>query len=802
MGLQARVAVARPVRTTFLYAVPDRLRQDAVPGVRCVVPFGRAPSAGFLLALEEGDRADLKSLHEILDPQPCLPPDLLALGLWLAGYYHSSPGEALLGMLPPNFRTDAAVIYRAVGEESAPAGSGEAKILELLRESGEIAAPAIPSRLHPALESLLREGTVLRQWKVRPRPPPKPEEWFRLTSDTPPAASLLRSPRLQEVLQILSEGPLRGRELTARGTCRGALTRAVRRGWVERREAPSSAVAPALLGFGIPEEELRLNEEQEEALRSLCEGLGLGYRSFLLHGVTGSGKTEVYLRTAAVARARGFGVLLIVPEIALTPQLLGKFAARFGADVAVLHSGLAPRERFLQWERVRRGEARIAIGARSAIFAPVERLGLLIVDEEHEPSFKQEEGLRYHAKHVALMRARTAGAIVLLGSATPDLETYASVLAGRHSRLLLSARATGAKPPEIRLVDVRQEEKRRHAAVLLSGPLRAGVSRALERGEQVLLFLNRRGFSPAVVCRSCGEAVRCRRCSIALTQHRGEGEPQLLCHYCASRRPMPQSCPHCAEACLMPSGAGTQRLMQLAKETWPEARILRFDRDANRAAVRTGARGGALGMFARGEADILIGTQMVAKGHHFPKLTTVGIVDADLSLNFPDFRAAERTYQVLTQVAGRAGREDLPGTVYLQTRNPHHPAVAAVTTGDYEPFARAELAIREEAGFPPFRRLALLRVSGRDRSEAEQAASAVATRARLLGRSASVDVLGPAPAPLEQLRGRFRFQVLLRAPGPEPASVQAILRHLLADPKPYAGQDLRLQADIDPVSLL
>jgi primosomal protein N' (replication factor Y) len=468
--------------------------------------------------------------------------------------------------------------------------------------------------------------------------------------------------------------------------------------------------------------------------------------------------------------------------------------------LAVLHSGLGERERRLQWERVRRGDASIVVGARSAVFAPVCRLGLVVVDEEHEASYKQEEGLRYHAKHAALMRARIAGAVVVLGSATPDLETYRKAQTGAFRRLSLPRRAGGALPPVVRLIDLRQEESRRRARVLLSEPLRRGVGAALARGEQALLFLNRRGFSPALLCPDCGEALRCPRCAVALTLHRRRGAPEglLLCHHCGAQRRPPEACPSCGSVGLAPIGVGTQRLVEAAAQAWPGARLARLDRDTAR-----GSGGAAvLGAFHKGEADILVGTQMVAKGHHFPRLTVVGIVDADQGLHLPDFRSAERSFQVLTQVAGRAGREERRGVVFLQTRAPHHPVFLAVAAGDYEGFAEGELEARREAGFPPFRRLALLRCSSPDRAEGERAARDLAIQAARLGAPLGVDVLGPAPAPLERLRGRYRFQVLLRAPGPEPGPVQRVLRQLLAGPLLPGARDLWVHADVDPVSLL
>lgn len=796
------MAILRPVRRTYHYRIPESLRSLVEPGVRCSVPFGRSAAVGFVLALEEEPSSPLKDLLEVLDAEPCLPPDLMELGVWLASYYHHPPGESLAVLMPPAARTGAEVVYRlrSEGETAAlPTGTGAEGLLRRLRSRAVLPASAVGPREYAALQVLLERGAVERCWQARTPPAPRGEEWFSLAAGAPdPSAVAPRSPRQAEVLAALEGGPLPGTVLRARGVPRDALSRTVGRGWVECTEARASASDPARFGLPFPGAVGELTPEQGCALERVRQGLESGvFSPILLQGVTGSGKTEVYLRAVGSALEMGRGAIVLVPEIALTPQLLGRFCAAFGDRVSLLHSGLGERERRLQWERVRCGEARVAVGARSAVFAPVHGLGIVVVDEEHEPSYKQEEGLRYHAKHAALVRAKACGAVVLLGSATPDVETFHAASTGRYGRVVLPRRVLASAPLEVHLVDLRQEESRRRTRVLLSEPLRRGVAEGIGRGEQALLFLNRRGFSPALVCRGCGAAVNCRRCSIALTLHRVAPAPALLCHYCGSQCPVPQECPVCGHGDLSGAGAGTQRLVEEAEQAWPGARVVRLDRDA----VRRGGGSGVLGAFSRGEADVLVGTQMVTKGHHFPRLTVVGVVDADLSLHFPDFRAGERTFQTLMQVAGRAGREALVGRAFLQTRNPHHEILSAAAAGDYEAFAREELRVRREAGFPPFRRLALVRISGPDPSEARTAAGVEAERARSLA-GPGVDVLGPAPAPLERLRGRWRFQILLRAPGPEAPPLQRLLLRLLDRRSPALPPDVRVQVDVDPVNLL
>ncbi|HSH68630.1 MAG TPA: primosomal protein N' [Deferrisomatales bacterium] len=802
-GPFARVAVARPLQHLLHYRIPAHLATDVAPGVRCVVPLGKARCVGFVVTVDPAaGTPEVRELLDVLDPTPCLPADLLHLGLWLAAYYHYPPGEALATLLPPGQRAGAEVCYRAGGREDPPAQAVDHGLWEHLRRGGELVQKQLKEGQYQVLTRLVSSGHAVREWVVSPPPALRPQVWYRLAAGCPDSTQLeARAPRQAEVLAALAGGERSVAELRRAGVEPAALRRLERRDWVLRRELPPLGMDPRDCSFPDPGCRPELSGDQQRAVAAAEAGLaGGGFSTILLRGVTGSGKTEVYIRAAEAARRAGRGVVVLVPEIGLTPQMLGRFLAVFGDQVAVLHSGLGARERRIQWRRVRDGEAPVVLGARSAVFAPVPDLGLVVVDEEHEASYKQDDGLRYHAKHAALVRARHCGAVALLGSATPDLESHWNGERGRYQELVLPRRVGGAQPPVVHVVDLRQEEGRRRSRVLLSEPLRAAVDAALPRGEQILFYLNRRGFSPALVCRTCGQAVACGHCTIALTLHRTPrvGLGELVCHYCGHRRPAPPSCPHCEAAGLVPAGIGTQQLVDAVGEAWPGARVVRLDRDA----VRRASGAEVLGPFHRGEAEILVGTQMVAKGHHFPRLTVVGVIDADLSLNFPDFRATERTFQVLTQVAGRAGREERPGMAFLQTRNPYHPALTAAVAGDFDAFARQELVLREEAGFPPFRRLALVRTSSPDEAAARGAAqSAAETATALLGRHGG-DLLGPAPAPVERIRGRWRYHVLLRAPGPDPAPLQRVLRGLLAAPAGHPAGNVQLVVDVDPVNLL
>ena len=520
---------------------------------------------------------------------------------------------------------------------------------------------------------------------------------------------------------------------------------------------------------------------------------GRGSRRFLLHGVTGSGKTEVYLQVIAAARAAGRGALVLVPEIALTPQLAARFGARFGEDVAVLHSGLAPRERLAAWRRLRAGEVGIALGARSAVFAPVRALAVVVVDEEHDPSFKQEEGVRYHARDLAVVRAQRADAVVILGSATPSLESSYNVARGRFTRLLLPERATPRPLPAVTVVDLKRHPPGPDG--LLSAPLVDAIGATLAEGEQSILFLNRRGFSTVVLCRACGHVVRCTSCVVSMTYH--QGRARLVCHYCGAVAGVPERCPTCQAPQVERLGTGTERVEAVVRERFPDARVARLDRDTAGGATAGEGLEAILARMHRKEIDILVGTQMVTKGHDFPGVTLVAVLNPDQGIDLPDFRAAERTFQLLEQVAGRAGRGTRPGRVIIQTRKPDDLAIASVVTHDYDRFAREELASRKETGYPPFSRMVALRLDGTDGGRVKDAARAAAEAAGRSGGSA-VRVRGPAPAPLVRLRGRERWQVWLSS-----TDRNALVKAARAGADAAgSGGDLRVAVDIDPQSTL
>jgi primosomal protein N' (replication factor Y) (superfamily II helicase) len=559
-----------------------------------------------------------------------------------------------------------------------------------------------------------------------------------------------------------------------------------------RSRARRAATEEPVLSLPLPER-VRLTGGQSEAVRAVTAAVARGgFAPLLLHGVTASGKTEVYLRAAHAAREAGGQTLVLVPEVALGSQVVAAFRRRFSARVGVLHSYLAVGERRRNWELARRGALDVVVGARSAVFAPLPNLKLIVVDEEHEPAYKQSEMLRYHGRDVAVRRAQLLGIPVVLGSATPSLESLANAARRKYRLLRLPVRVDARPLPVVRVVDLRREGA---GDALLSRPLRQALSERLERREQSVLFLNRRGHSHYTQCRACGFIPQCPNCDISLTLHLAPD--QWRCHYCGHAQPASTRCPACGTAMLRFAGAGTQRAEREIAAAFPAARLLRLDTDVARDPGTTPA---VLGAFARGEADVLLGTQMIAKGLDFPRVTLVGVLDADVALHLPDFRAAERTFQLLVQVAGRAGRGRVPGEVFVQTCTPEHPAVAAAALHDEQLFLDHELKQRREAGYPPFTRLATVLFSGADEAEVEAMATAVREAIEPPAEAEGVEVLGPAPQALARLRGRHRWHLLLKAR--DGARLRAVARRALEQAEASRLKGVTVMADVDPVEVL
>jgi primosomal protein N' (replication factor Y) len=807
----AEEAVPVPLRKTFDYALPSGLAPR--PGARVLVPFGPRAVTGFVVGLKPApDPAapPLKDVLQVLDDHPAVSEDLLALCRWVADYYLAPLGEVLRAAVP-------AGIERGMDKRVSLTDEGRARLGILKGPEARVAAllargprPWREVVRHGALrlESMAKAGLVeITRAVSRARVRPRLEPWARLVRD--PDAALLqalqRAPRQRAVLEALRGGePRPVRELRdAHGDVGDALARLVDRGLValEERDVLRDpfARAPA-----TPHPPPPLTGEQGRALHPILQAIDRGgFHPFLLHGVTGSGKTEIYLRAIDRALAHGRQALVLVPEIALTPQLTARFRGRFGDEVAVLHSGLSDAERYDQWRRLRGelgGPVRIAVGARSAIFAPLDRLGILVVDEEHDPSFKQEETPRYNARDLALVRGQRAGAVVLLGSATPSMESLHNARQGKLRLLRLEGRVHARPMPRMEVVDLTRCEFVGHRSALLSRELAETVKETVASGEQAILFLNRRGYSSFVICRDCGKVFECRHCSVSLTHHRRAG--RLLCHYCGYSEAVPKACPVCRSDRVGMMGVGTERVEDALRACLPAARVARLDRDA----VTTRARlEGVLRAFASHEIDVLVGTQMVAKGHDFPGVTLVGVIFADQGLHFPDFRAAERTFQLLCQVAGRAGRGHKPGRVLVQTHSPGHPAIQAALRLDDEAFYAQEMAMRRALGYPPAGRLVALRFEGASAAAASEAAQAMGRRSReRLGRppfAGKVGVLGPAEAPLARLQGQTRFQMLLR--GPRGDLLRRFARELIPEPRTAdIPRGVRVIVDVDPVNLL
>lgn len=624
--------------------------------------------------------------------------------------------------------------------------------------------------------------------KAVSRSKPKQRKFIRL-KECPGCPIEVKGKKQLELIKLLTDsGELPLDTLTGFSSATIKLLRD--RGIIELTEREAEDTSPQLdFTPAIPPTPM---PEQDEAVKRISAAAsGNTFGVFLLHGVTGSGKTEVYLRTIAGLAGSGKGAIVLVPEIALTPQLLSRFRQRFGDRVALLHSGLTDRERADEYRRIRSGRVDVAVGARSAVFAPFEKIGLIIVDEEHENSYKQDEGLRYHARDVAIMRAKFLDAVAVLGSATPSLESYYNAQSGKYQYLRLAERVDNRPMPEVVIVDMKELQKKSPWSPLLVEQ----ISQRLERKEQALLLLNRRGFSSVLICCDCGVVVKCPSCSVSLTFHKSES--MLKCHYCGHYTQPPDRCPSCSGLELKMLGSGTQKLEEELQTQFPTARLLRMDSDTvkGRDAYET-----LLNRVDRREVDILLGTQMVAKGHDFPAVTLVGVVDADVGLNLPDFRSAEKTFQLITQAAGRAGRGEVLGEVVIQTLNPNHYAVRHSKMHDYESFYKDEIAFRTQLGYPPIGRIIKIEIKSADEARAAEAAKTAKERIHQVIRGNDAVLLGPAPAPIARVRGQFRFHLLLLSQKREGIKVLAIEAKNAVEDK--YGAKCRVLIDVDPVNLM
>jgi len=856
--ITCEVVLPVPVRTAFTYRVPESLAERAVAGARVLVPFRKRTMVGVIVACgaarEPSGAADygrtppertqssqreketrsqtsevaaevrLRDIIDVLDDQPAIPPLLARLGTWVANYYLAPEGEVFHAILPPavDLRRERELHLTEAGrarkrEIDARGNRSDSEITELaLLQLCEIEgkplradrAERLPGGAEAALRLLRRGMLEAQEVAVRRKARTQKIVAWGESEDRAQPRSAQSSPRKRKKGESEAEERLRHALREERGpmpmaqllreakVSRALVDRLLRAGKLRSWEEPAPAEELALESDWTPPANT-LNAEQQHAVDEIGAWMNTGaFTVGLLYGVTGSGKTEVYLAAIEAALARGKTALILVPEIALTLWLGRQCRARFGTGVAVLHSGLADVERAREWWRVRAGEARVVVGTRSAVFAPLEDLGVVIVDEEQESSYKQEETPRYHGRDVAIMRAKMEGAIALLGSATPSLESFHHAQQGRYKLLQLESRVEGRPLAPVEVVDLREEFRRTHKSGPISEKLREAIAARLEAGTQALVLVNRRGYSWYALCRSCGVSVQCENCSIALTYHKERG--RLVCHYCGYSRAVPKTCPKCGSEHLYYVGAGAEQIEEHLRELFPKARIGRLDRDTAR---KRRAYHQLLGAFAAGRLDILVGTQMVAKGHDFHRVTLAGVVSADAQLGMPDFRAAERTFQILTQVAGRAGRGALPGEVLVETYYPEHYAIQLAAQQDYLSFFERELQFRRMLHYPPFAALASILVRDarlenavRWSREIERFFKSAAAESR------GVRVLGPSAAPLARLKREYRFQFLLKAP--KRTEMGRLLRECLEACAKKEIPERAVLVDVDPLSLM
>jgi primosomal protein N' (replication factor Y) len=801
--LYCDVSLPVPMDQPFTYALPETLRHRVKPGCRLVVPFGPRKLTGLILRCHDEQPAmATREALRLIDSEAVLSGELIALGRWIAGYYCAPLGEVLRGMLPLAAEIRRGKIWsltdsgrdaaRQLLLDSAP-GDAVAEVLRLLERrplSAAWLAKALPLA-EKAVRSLERKGFIVSeqvQTERDPRRAPAGRLRVDLAGDT--AGHKLNKPE-RELRAFLELHPgshnLKDLEAAVKGASAAARSLA-RKGLV--------SLAPETMPQASSPVRARhtLNDAQQAAFEPIRDAVQAHeFRAFLLHGVTGSGKTEVYLTAIEAVLGEGRGALLLVPEIALTPAVAGQFFARFGDRVAILHSAFTDVERSEQWRRIQSGAASVVVGTRSGVFAPVRNLGLIVVDEEHDGSYKQEETPRYNGRDVALVRAQAAGAVVVLGSATPSLESRYNAGRGKYTLLELPGRIEARPMPAVELIDMRQEFLETRQQATFSRKLVEAIGERIENGEQTIVLLNRRGFSSFVACRACGERVQCINCSISLTFHKRDR--RLLCHYCGYAQKVPSLCPKCQSEHIYFLGVGSEKVEEELHRAFPAARIARLDRD-----TVTGKRQyeTILQDFREGNYDILVGTQMIAKGHDIPNVTLVGVISADMGLGMPDFRAAERTFQLLTQVAGRAGRGDVPGIVLIQTINPDHYAVRMAAAHDFQAFYEKELNFRRMMHYPPFTAMANLLV----RSEKQEMAMRMSAELGhlLTPPPEKLRVMGPAEAPVPRLKNEYRYQFLIKA-----ASRKA-LNELLQRARGYAIDHkwgpTALVIDVDPLTLM
>lgn len=815
----AQVVFNLPLREAFTYRIPPVFQNRLQVGMRVLAPFGPRKITGYVVGLSAvcDPALKLKDIEDVPDTHPVISGELLALTRWMAEYYHAGWGEAIKAALPAGLEDEEHELFSLTPEgrsalETGSVSPGQRSILSLVARRKRISRKQIRHALKKnfkahtlstlRLEGLLDTETRLRKSSI----PYKTEKIVGLIGNPAHQESvdtlLKRSPKQKQIYRCLQNGDLPLSELARRfPTYAGPLRQLQDKGLVETRsvQVPRSAgETPDISREGL-DGPLQFTPDQQKVYAELQTAIQSGqFHTFLLQGVTGSGKTEIYIRCIRQVLDAGRTAVMMVPEISLTPQTVHLFRRRFGENVAILHSGMSAVERYLEWEKIRQGKVAIVIGARSAVFAPLGNLGIIIVDEEHDGSYKQDATPRYHARETAIARARGAGAVVVLGSATPSMESRYKAEQGQYRYLSLPKRIGTRSLPVVKLVDMRKERDERKNYSIFSVEMKRAILERLDAGEQVFLFLNRRGTANYVVCRKCGFVFECPHCSVSLTFH-GRAQ-RLVCHYCGLNRVMPGHCAECGGEVIRFSGFGTQKLEADARALFPAARIARLDRDTTR------TRSAFEAMYRdmrEGRLDILIGTQMITKGHDFPNVTLVGVVYADLSLHIPDFRSCERTFQLLTQVAGRAGRGTVPGRVIVQAHNPDHYVYGYVTRHDYDGFFARELELRRRLHYPPLAQLATLAIECPDEARGEAYMQQLQSLLGPIVRATQgIELLGPAKAALYRLHDQYRWHFIFRSRSSE--TLQNVLYRVMQVPEvhrpPHAN--IKVTLDVDPVNML
>ena len=815
----AEVVFNLPLQEPFTYIIPPQFQGNVRVGMRVLVPFGRRCITGYVVNL--ADKWDkpiaLKTIADLPDTEPIVNAEMLSLTQWLGEYYQSSWGEAIRAALPAGLDDESREEFAIseIGTEALTSGSLSKSAVHILsfiskqpkatlkqcqRALGKSFSAYALARLKQ--EGFLQTSHQTRKSKVGYQFVKSVRLASRLPGEKEIDRLLKRSPKQKLVFDLLQQKEINLSELETlipggQSALRGLKEKKLVEVFTEKKErkafVPEGTMNQA---FGPS---LTFTSGQEAIFKELTSAIEVGrFQSFLLHGVTGSGKTEIYIRCIQRVLEKGKTAIMMVPEISLTPQTVARFRQRFGDRVAILHSGLSQTERYLEWKKIRDGKVSIAVGARSAVFAPFKNLGMIVIDEEHDSSYKQDSNPRYHARDTAVMRAQSLNAVVLMGSATPSLESIQNTRLGKYNYLSLGNRIGERMLPIVSLVDMRRERKEFKNFAMLSGILRSAIRDRLSRKEQVFLFLNRRGTARFVFCPDCGYVLECAHCSVTLTFH-GK-EDRLLCHYCNFTARMPGHCVECHGAVIRFSGYGTQKLEEEVRKLFPDAQITRLDRDTTRGRDSFAAMHRNMNA---GKIDILIGTQMITKGHDFPNVTLVGVVHADLSLNIPDFRSCERAFQLLTQVAGRAGRGEVPGKVIIQTNNPDHYMFEFVREHDVNAFHEKELKLRGQLNYPPFSRLIAVEIASANeslgKSTAEKLGRALAQQAI---RQKGVEILGPSKAALYQIQNKFRWHLILR--GQSMHTLQGILSgsRELNELKSASSGKFKLSIDVDPFNLL